>query len=235
MNTTRIGIMQPYFFPYIGYWQLMSYVDRYVIYDDVNYIKGGWINRNRILINGVPSYINLPLSGVSSNKQINQISVDKTERDIRKLTQMLRLNYCKAPNFDEAFPFLCKLIALENDNLGDYLSEVILAMADYLGIKTEIIRSSDLKIDSQLKGVDRVIAICKKLDGKEYVNAIGGAKLYSRELFRDKGIDLKFLKTDKIIYKQMSEGFEENLSIIDVIMNNNKGIIKEMLSMYELV
>ena len=111
----KLGIMQPYFFPYIGYWQLMHAVDSYVIYDDVNYIKGGWINRNRILVNGEVKYFNLQLSGASPNKKINEICVTGNTLVNNKNLRILEAAYKKAPYFSESFRFLYKGIIINHN------------------------------------------------------------------------------------------------------------------------
>lgn len=231
----KIGIMQPYFFPYIGYWQLLNGVDKYVVFDDVNFINRGWINRNRILINGKPSYFNLPLHKASQNKKINQISVDLSDELVQKMLKTLYLAYKKAPYFEEVYVCLENILRTEKINLGEFLVDSIQKVCDYLGIKTELILSSSLEKRNELKGEDKILDICKILKGNEYWNAIGGQSLYSAEKFKEQGIKLSFVNTQKIEYKQFDNGFQENLSIIDVMMFNSIDTIRDMLNKYILI
>ena len=230
----KIGIMQPYFFPYIGYWQLINAVDKYVIYDDVNYIKGGWINRNRILINDKPSFINLKMNGSSPNKLIKEILVSNDNRWKNKLLKSIELSYRKAPFFEMSFPIIEEIINHDEVNLSLYLENLIKRIAEYLEMNTEFVLSSNIEKDNSLKGQDKVIEICKSLGAKEYYNAIGGVELYSAENFNSYGIELRFLRTEYIEYKQFKNDFSPYLSIIDVMMFNSKEEIMNILDMYSL-
>lgn len=227
--------MQPYFFPYIGYWQLLNAVDKYVIYDDVNYIKGGWINRNRILINGEPKYFNLLLSQASPNKRINEIEILDNPVASKKLLNSLQMNYSRAPYYVGCFPMLESIIMSPEKNLARYLVLSIHKICNYLDIKTEILISSEIEKDNLLKGEEKVLSICEKLGADCYYNAIGGMELYTKEHFAAKGIKLFFLKTNKIVYPQFKRNFIENLSIIDVLMFNSVDKIRTMLGEYELI
>ncbi|MFR9166878.1 MAG: WbqC family protein [Dysgonomonas sp.] len=228
----KLGIMQPYFFPYIGYFQLMNAVDKYVIYNDVNYIKGGWINRNRILLNGNDFLLNIQLKGASPHKKINEISINDNRTSILKtITQAYR----KAPYYDNTYPLLEEIINYKTDNLSDFLANSLKSLASYLNFNTEIILSSEIEKNNELKGQNKVLSICNILKASEYYNAIGGRELYSVEDFKDKGIDLYFLKTQPIEYQQFDNQFISNLSIIDVMMFNSYDGIKDLLCRFELV
>ncbi|PWM79652.1 MAG: hypothetical protein DBY32_01960 [Phascolarctobacterium sp.] len=231
----KLGIMQPYFFPYIGYWQLMNAVDKYVIYDDVNFIKGGWINRNRILINGKSQYFNVPMNGASSFKLINEIQINNSEINITKNMKSIYMAYHKAPYFDKVYTLVDEIYKYKTKNLSLFLINSIRHIAKYLGINTEIIISSMLSKNNELKGQDKVIDICKNLKATDYYNAIGGMELYSFDTFQKNGINLSFLKTNEIRYKQFNNEFVPNLSIIDVMMFNSKEEIKIMLNDYNIV
>lgn len=230
----KIGIMQPYFFPYIGYWQLMAAVDKYVIYDDVNYIKGGWINRNRILINGQPSYFNLPLIGASPNKLINEVEVNIDERLVQKNLRAIHGAYAKAPYYQEIYPLIEEILTYNETNLAKFLAHQFMVIADYLDIKTKFIMSSSLAKNNELRAQNKVIHICKLLGGAEYYNAIGGQELYDYESFKESGLKLSFVQTEKIAYQQYKNEFCSNLSIIDVLMFNSREEVKEMLKKYIL-
>jgi len=228
----KIGIMQPYFLPYIGYFQLIKSVDTYVIYDDVNFIKGGWINRNRILLNGGEFMINVPMQGASAFKKINEINLGKITP---KLFSTIEQAYRKAPYFKEVLPVIIDILNFETANLSTFISNSIVLIAQYLDIKTEIILSSEISKDIALKSQNKVIEICEILGATEYHNAIGGKELYGKSQFAKKNIELKFLKTNPIVYNQFNNDFIPWLSILDVMMFNPVAEINNMLNSYELV
>lgn len=231
----KIAIMQPYFMPYIGYWQLVNAVDKYIIYDDVNYIKRGWVNRNRILINGEPAYFHIPIVGGSQNKLINQIETNSEERFIRKSLRTIELAYKRAPFFINIYPLMEKIMHCNKDKISEYIIESIHVVCDYLDIKTELIFSSAINKDVGLKAQDKIVSICKTIGATEYYNPVGGMELYSFAVFRKNGIRLKFLKTNDIKYRQFGNTFHENLSIVDVMMFNSKEEIGKMLSNYIII
>ncbi|NRT70249.1 WbqC family protein [Clostridium beijerinckii] len=231
----KLGIMQPYFFPYIGYWQLMNAVDKYVIYDDVNFIKGGWINRNRILMNGEGKMVNIQMNGASPNKLINEVEVAGSQIYNKKLLKTIESCYKKAPYYSSTFPIIEDIITKSEGNLAKYLEYSIRKICEHLSINTEIIISSTINKNNNLKGQDKVIEICKKLEADEYYNAIGGQDLYSYEDFKSWDVKLKFLKTGAVKYKQFNNEFVANLSILDVMMFNSREDINNMLGQYELL
>lgn len=230
----KLGIMQPYFFPYIGYWQLINCVDKYIIYDDVNFIKGGWINRNNILVNGEGKLINIRMHNASSNKLINEVEVldDSTSR--AKTLRTIENNYRKAPFFKQVYPIIENIINQKENNLGSFLTYEIKRICEYLLINTDIVLSSEIQKNNDLKGQDKVIEICKIMKAKEYVNAIGGQQLYSNEVFAENGIKLKFLQANIRKYNQFNNDFVPNLSIIDIMMFNSQSEIKDMLNDFKL-
>jgi len=230
----KIGIMQPYFFPYIGYWQLINAVKKYIIYDDVQYIKGGWINRNRIFVGGEPKLINLLMNGASPNKLINEINTPDNIVHKNKLLKTIRHSYSKSPYFNSIYPVIESIILFKEEVLSLYLKNSIEIIANYLEMNTEFILSSDINKDNKLQGQDKILQICKILGATEYYNAIGGKGLYSVEDFKNNGIGLKFLQTESIKYKQFDNGFIPNLSIIDVLMFNSREEVKKMLNLYTL-
>lgn len=228
----KIGIMQPYFFPYIGYWQLFNAVDCYVIYDDVNYIKGGWINRNNILLEGKAHRINLHLSRTGSYKKINEIQLGD-ELANKKVLTTLEHAYKRAPYYENVYPIIESIISFKADNVALYNGNLLKTIGEYLGIDTKVHYSSELNKNQQLTGQDRVIDICRLLDGDMYVNAIGGRSLYDGATFANYGIALRFLKCEPIVYTQFGNEFVPNLSIIDVLMFNSLDDVKEMLTRYK--
>ena len=228
----KVGIMQPYFFPYIGYWQLLNAVDKYVVYDDVNYIKNGWINRNRILINGQPHWFTLPLNKASPFNLINEINISSENKVKENMLKTLHMAYHKAPFFNEVFPLVEKTI-FYSLNLSESLFFSIHEITKYLGIRTELILSSTLNKDNTLKGKNKVLSICKLLNADVYLNAIGGQDLYDKQEFQEHDLKLEFLQTDKVIYKQLKNQFVPNLSIIDVLMFNSAEQVNNLLNLYE--
>ena len=234
-DSVKLGIMQPYFLPYIGYWQLLNAVDQYVIYDDVNFINRGWINRNRILINGKTAYFNLPVLGASQNKLIREIKVNHDKKLKDKNLKTIELAYKKAPYFSAVFPEVKRIMESEEESLSGFILDSIKIICSYLGIHTELFVSSSLKKNNALKGQDKVLEICSVMGAAEYYNAIGGQKLYSYEKFAEQGIHLYFLKSDDIEYAQFNNEFQQNLSILDVMMFNSVSEIREILEKYTLI
>ena len=228
----KLGIMQPYFMPYIGYWQLMAAVDTYVVYDDVNYIKGGWVSRNNILMNGLAHMFTITLNGASPNKHFNKIEV---RDDFKKFRNMLQSCYAKAPYYKEIMPVLEQVFAYENRNLGMFLYHSYQVILDYLGIDTELILSSTIEKDNSLRAGEKVKHICHLLGADTYYNAIGGQELYDKADFKDAGIELRFLQTNAFTYPQQCEPFVPNLSIIDVLMHNGKEGTQRLLKEYTLI
>lgn len=232
----KLGIMQPYFLPYIGYWQLLNAVDKYIIYDNIEFTKSSWIRRNRILLNGKDKMFSIPIK-----KDSDFLNIDKrelTEDSIKervKILNQIKVAYKKAPEFEKVFPLLQKIFLCEEKNLFKFIFNSVKIIKNYLDIKTEIIISSKVNIDHSLKNKDKVIAFCKELEATEYYNAIGGQELYSFKEFKDNGIELKFLKTEEILYEQFNNEFIPNLSILDVMMFNSKEKIKVFLNNYSLI
>ena len=228
----KIGINQPYLFPYIGYFQLINAVDKFIIYDDVNYIKGGWINRNRILINNQQHYFTIPLCEASQNKKINEINIIC---DKHYLLNMIYYAYKKATYYSKVFPLIEKIINYKENNLAKYISNSIIEIINYLDINTNIIISSDKIIGDKLKGKCRTIALCQYYNACTYYNSIGGINLYDKNDFHKHGIELRFIKPKEVVYKQFDNEFIPNLSIIDVMMFNSLEQIKELLNKFELI
>jgi hypothetical protein len=228
----NLAVMQPYLFPYIGYWQLIHSVDTFVIYDDVNFIKRGYINRNNIFQNGNSQLITLELIGASHNKIINEISIGN---NANKLLKTLKQNYSKAPFFKNIFPLLEEILGDKEKDLSRFIGLSLVKIAKYLDIETKFLYSSDIKNDKALKAQDRLIEMSKILNATGYINSIGGIKLYDKEVFFQNDINLSFLKTGKISYKQFNNEFVTNLSIVDILMFNSKDNIKNILTQFELV
>ena len=228
----KLAIMQPYFLPYIGYFQLIKAVDTFIIYDDVQFIKGGWINRNYLLLNDEKFMFNLILNGASANKLINEISVQSNQN---KLLKTIYYSYNKAPYFESVFPIIKNILNYEDKNLSKFIGNSIIKICNYLKIDTEIHYSSALEKDNELKAQDKIIHICKLLNADTYINAIGGQKLYDKKVFNDSHIDLKFIKSNLTPYTQFKNEFIPCLSILDVMMFNSVDEINIILKNHELI
>ena len=231
----KVAIMQPYFFPYLGYWQMLNAVDKFVILDDVNYIKRGYINRNSILLNGTAHSFSISMDKPSQNKLINETQLFFPEDERKKLLTTFELAYRKAPYFNEAYQIVQKAIMFQNKDLVAFLKNSICLTVEYLGIDTEILISSEIKKDESKTAQDRIIEINKVLGADIYINAIGGQSLYDKEEFEKNGISLYFIEMNPCEYKQFKNMFVPNLSMIDIMMFNSKDEIKDMLEMYKLI
>lgn len=232
----KIAIMQPYLFPYIGYWQLLNSVDKFVLLDDVNFIMKGYINRNSILINGESKRFSIPLSHASQNKLICDSKLNFSKGDRAKFLNTIRMAYKRSPFFDCAYPIIERIIENDTDDLTDFIFNSIELVCSYIGIVTPILRSSELDKNPILKGQDRIIAICKVLNADCYINPAGGRSLYSQDVFNQESIELFFLDPllEKISYKQFNNNFVNNLSIVDIMMFNDIQTIRNYLNMYQL-
>ncbi len=228
--------MQPYFFPYIGYFQLINAVDEFVIYDNIKFTKKGWINRNRILVNNAEEYMTIPLKKGSDFLHVNQRFLsDSWVDDRKKLMNKIIESYRKAPQFEEVYPLFESCLNKDDDNLFAFIYCSLKEILSYLSINTKIVVSSFLQIDHSLKAEDKVIAICNALNASTYINPIGGIELYSKERFNSNGIELHFQKSNQIVYSQFQNEFIPWLSILDVLMFNTKIEIKEYLNEYQLL
>lgn len=230
----KLGIMQPYFLPYIGYFQLLNAVDKYVIYDNIQYTKKGWINRNRILQNGKDALISVPIEKDSDYLDIKDRCISASF-DKKKLLNQIRESYRKVPFFETVMPIVERIVNYEDNNLFNYILNSVKEVCTYLEIDTEIIVSSTLSIEHSLKGQDKVIAICKQMSATDYYNAIGGQELYNADDFKKENMNLHFVSTNPIEYNQFKNEFVAWLSILDVMMFNPVEGIKGMLNDYKLI
>ncbi len=226
--------MQPYFFPYIGYWQLINYVNVFVVYDNIEYTKKGWINRNRYLMNGKPEYFSLPIEKGSDYLDIVERRVSDSYSD-KKILHQLDAAYKKAPYYRETINLIERIYDISDRNLFVFLYDTIKSVVDYLDIDTEIVVSSTVSKDRALKKEKRVIDLCKSINADIYINPIGGMELYDKNDFLNEGIEIQFLKSQLPEYKQYQNEFVPALSIIDTLMFCGREGTKEMLSKFELV
>lgn len=221
MPGLRLAIMQPYLFPYVGYFQLFRAVDRFVFYDDVAYIKQGWINRNRLLVAGEPSWFTVPLSGASSFNSIAETQIDRSGYDKwrRGFVRTIDQSYARAPRLAEVRQLVESVLDDPPARIAELAIRSVTAVASYLGIDTATERSSESFGDVPGSGQDRVIGICRRAGAVVYVNAVGGKDLYTPGDFDDAGVQLQFHNPDLAPYRQQAPGFEPGLSILDLLLN----------------
>jgi hypothetical protein len=215
--------MQPYFFPYVGYFQLAAAVDTFVFHDDVQFTKKGWINRNRILHTGRIQPINLPLLAAPSGTNINKREIFNPEETKLRICRQIEGAYRHAPYFSNVFPFLKDVIVHPSTTLSTYLQSTLIEVFRWLNLSTKILQTSDLPLPHGLTGEARVIAVCEHMKAALYINPPGGQGLYHPTHFTEKGIHLHFLNPQIKQYPQPpGTGFMPSLSIIDLMMYNSQ-------------
>ncbi|WP_353894438.1 WbqC family protein [Proteinivorax hydrogeniformans] len=235
MNEHKIAVMQPYIFPYLGYFHLIQSSELFIFYDDVNYIKRGWINRNKVLCNGKELLFTIPVQKASMNKLIMEISPLIEKAWIDKFYNQLYHSYRKAPYFDEAIEPIMSIFDTKHNTISDLAIESITTIYSYLGINFKYNKSSICSPETRgMDKADRLIEITKKHGFENYVNAPGGKQIYSKDYFASKGVNLSFIKSSNVSYSQYSEKFVDGLSVIDVIMFNSKEETKKLLSFYTI-
>jgi hypothetical protein len=230
----RIAVMQPYLFPYIGYFQLIGAVDTFVLLDDVAYINKGWINRNRLSVNGKAALFTVPLEKASQNKLIKDIRICYEFNWQSKILRTIEYAYKRAPFFGLIFPLIQKIITKEKSYISGMVYYSLVNILNYLGLKTEIIASSAIYSNQHLKAQDKILDICRKENASHYINPIGGMELYARDAFAQRRIDLSFINPILSPYKQDAPSFVPGLSIIDVLMYNSRSQVSQLLQEYRL-
>lgn len=231
----KLGIMQPYFFPYIGYFQLIAAVDVFVVYDNIKYTKKGWINRNRMLQNGQDVMFSLPLKSDSDYLDICQREL-AADFNRTKLLNQFKGAYRRAPYFEQTFPLLERIVQCEDSNLFNFLYQSITQTCEHLNIRTEIRVSSSIAMNHSLKNQDKVLALCSALGASTYINSIGGRELYAKDTFQERGINLQFIQSRPFDYPQFGNVFVPWLSIIDVLMfNPHKNVTARICNGFDLL
>jgi hypothetical protein len=219
-----VAIMQPYFFPYIGYFQLIARADVFVFYDDVKYSKGGWVNRNYVRRDGLLRLVTLPILQGSAAARIDQRSY-RLAADSLKVLRQVEAAYRKAPHFHDIFPMIKEIMAFDDANVATFNINLLSRIVSHLGLKARLIRSSDIPKDQALTGQDRVIDICRRLGATHYLNPIGGRDLYQAESFRRAGMRLSFLQANVAALAPFA-------SIIDMLMVSDEAAIRAALTQY---
>jgi hypothetical protein len=246
----KLGIMQAYFFPYIGYFQLIEAVDKFIIYENVSFRKRSWITRNRLLNKSceTPYFINVPVHGSSSNKRIKDIEINYSSDWTTKLTKGIYHDYKHALHFDTIYPLLKDWLSVKHKSLHDFNSQLIISICSLLSINTQIVykNSEHLLLEDKLSSLadisgvtikaQRIIELCKVEQAEIYVNPIGGREMYDKSEFKSKGIDIYFTQQNEPLpYPQFSNEFIPYLSIIDELMHSGIEGTKKSLKNYSLV
>jgi hypothetical protein len=232
-----VAIMQPYIFPYLGYFQLVNAVDDFVFYDDVNFIKQGWINRNNILINNTKTLFTIPIKKASSFTEIKDTEIHPQLYNKWKIKFLKSISqaYAKAPYFNEVYALVESVLKIET-NIGELAGNSVIIFAEYLELKQNFHWSSiDFSDSKKLDRADRLISICNQLNAHSYINVIGGKNLYDKGYFKKSGLELKFLSPKLVEYNQNIKEFVSGLSIIDILMFNSVSQTRDFLNKYELV
>ena len=230
-----VAIMQPYFLPYIGYWQLIKAADEFVLYDTIEYTKKGWINRNRFLMNGQDKKFSLALKSNSDYLPVNQRFLAENF-DRQKLLRQFQGAYAKASFYKENFPLIEEIIMYEDDNLFGYIHHSIGKVCEFLGIDTPITLSSSIASGhEEVKGKDKVVNICKARNASRYINPIGGVELYDKDAFQAQGLDLEFIKARILHYDCFGQEALPHMSILDVMMFNDRETIQGYLQEFDRV
>lgn len=232
----KIAIMQPYFLPYIGYFQLMGAVDRFVLYDDVAFITRGWINRNRLLIQGAPWRFTLPLANASQNLTIREIRVaDSILNWRRDFFKTLHHAYGKAPYYTETLELIQECLQCSSTFLIDWLQHALSRLSFALELRTELTRNSEAETPPGLKGQERILAICSREGACIYRNAFNGQSLYDPLVFAERGLTLQFMQARIAPYPQFGAPFVPCLSIVDILMFNGRAGTISHLNNYDLI
>jgi len=219
-DALKLAVMQPYLLPYLGYFQLIRAVDKFVLYDDVTYIKGGWINRNRLWVSGKEYLFTLPLSNGNSGVRIHDVEIANTYgKWKRKFLSCVQQSYSRANNFEEVHLMLEGWLNLSTHSIAEINYRTLLDCCAWLGLETEICKSSSVYGNCNLERADRIIDICKKECASEYINFAGGRKLYSPGFFKDKGVNLSFIESNLEAYSHGTDVFVPGLSILDFMMH----------------
>lgn len=231
-----LAIMQPYFLPYIGYMQLVNAVDTFVVYDDVAFINRGWVNRNRMLVNGQEYMFTVPLKEASQNKRICDITLADDPKWRGKILRTIEQSYRKAPYYATVYPLIEKIINFTTDSISELIVNSLIELNQFLGISTRLVYSSTMYQNGHLKAQERILDICRQEQATHYINPIGGMELYDKAIFAEANIQLHFIQSRRIEYAQLNRSeFIPWLSILDVLMFNDLPTVKAMLGAYDLI
>lgn len=226
---------QPYFLPYLGFWQLIHVADLFLLADDYDYIRHSWVNRNRILLNGRPHYLRVEVRSNKESRLIMDKQLVESPHAISDKLKTLEYAYLKAPCFADGYALAERILTWPERNLALFLEHSIREVCAYLGITTPFCHSSDIPGNSQFKREERIYDFCHRLGADTYVNLPGGQALYDFGEFARRGIRLRFIQPELKPYPQSGGPFVERLSILDAIMFNSREQLHEMLDDYTFI
>lgn len=236
MNQKKVAIMQPYLLPYLGYFQLISSVDIFVIYDSIQYTKKGWFNRNNFLMNASSKQFTIPIKKDSDYLNVSERELaENANNENKKILNQIYSSYRKAPHFLAVYEMLERVLNFKEKNLFHFLKNSIDEVVDYIGIDTKVVVSSKIESDHSLKAQERVIGICKDLKANHYINPEGGVSLYDKKVFETEKIELSFLCMNSITYPQFNHDFVGKMSILDVLMFNDLEKTRMLLNEFKLI
>ena len=230
----RLAIMQPYFFPYLGYFQLLHAVDRFVYYDDVAFIKQGWINRNRMLVQGRPAFFTVPLEDASSFRPIRETRISPRAVWRKKMLRSFQVSYGRAPFFASTFSMLQRVLEQDHEDIASLSRASVEAVCDHLDLQARRVPSAAAYGNEELTAADRLLDICRREGATTYVNVAGGRALYEADAFQQRGIALRFLSSRPFDYPQLGAPFVPWLSILDVLMFNPLEEARGAVGRYDL-
>ena len=231
----KLGILQPYLFPYIGYFQLVRTVDAVVIYDDAQWMKGGWINRNRYLVEGSHRFFTLPVAQGAVAESINQrVFAADVDHHKQRIIRQMAYSYGKAPHFDAVLALVERCFACNETNVAKFLLNTLRESCSLLDIRTPLVLASEMEKKEGLRAEERVLDINRVMGSSHYINPIGGIGLYDRARFDARGVRLSFLRPRQITYSQLGGAFVPSLSILDVMMFNSHEELSSLLGEFDL-
>lgn len=235
----KLAIMQPYFFPYIGYFSLIEYADKFVFFDTPQYISRGWINRNRILtLNGEPTYITVPVEKAPQETPIREIMIDNSKDWRGRIYGQLSAYKRRAPRYSITEAIVHDVLdGFKGNGLSELSIRTVKMMSDILGLKCEYGIFSGMKenIVEVKKPDEWALEISKALEADVYVNPPGGMSFFDRDKYRNAGIEIKFLQSNLRPYRQRIGQWVPALSVIDVLMFCDEREVTDMLKDYALL
>jgi hypothetical protein len=217
---------------------LIKIADEFILFDTPQYIRHGWIERNRILkLDGDPLYFKVPLQKHKRETAIKDIVINNDVNWKNKIKAQLGSYKKNAPYFYQVIELLDRIFEKEYTSIVVLNFDTLRTICDYLEIQTSIKIWSEMGVAiEEVNAPDEwALNICKALDADSYYNPPGGIDFFDRKKYKSSGIEIKFLEYKPESYKQLSDEFVPYLSILDVLMFNSKEEIQKMLNSYELI
>lgn len=231
----KVAIMQPYFFPYIGYFQLMHVADTFVSFDDVQYIDRGWVNRNRIRVRNAPAWFTMPVHKAPREEAIAARHYLLDAGTVLAMKQRLASNYALAPFFEDVMPVLSTILDHADASVAGFNTNLLTVIARRLGVGCRLLSSSSIDQTQGLRGQAKIIDICGRVGASAYVNAIGGIALYDPAPFEQAGIELRFIRSAATTAPPLEGADQPPLSIIDTLMFQGWDGARTALDRHELL